>query len=187
MKELELRKRIKKKKPNFVRQDSHKKPKLAKNWRRPRGYHSKMRLGKAGKKLTVSTGYGSPKKAKGLTKEGLKPVLIRSVDIKDIKEEGIIISSKLGTKKRLELLKQAKEKGLKVINIKNIDQYIKAIEDKMAAKKEAKKKKEKEKKEKAEKAKPKKKDDLADKVSEEDKKEKEKKEKDKLLTKRDAN
>jgi len=205
MKELvELRNKIKKKKPDFIRQDAHKKTKLSKNWRKPRGYHAKIRLSKAGKRKAVTTGYGSPKKVKGLTKEGLKSILLRSANLENIKEEGIIISSKIGTKKRLGILKKAKENNLKIINIKNIDQYIKAVEDKMAAKKETKKKREKAKKEKAEKVKPKKGKDLADKVSEEDKKlssedekglekskisqkEQEKKEKDKLLTKRDAN
>ena len=187
MKEVELRNKIKKKKPKFIRQDAHKKSKLAKNWRKPRGYHAKMRLGKAGKRVTVKTGYGSPKKAKGLTKEGLTPVLITSADTSDINEQGIIISSTIGKKKKLDLLKEAKEKPLKIINIKDIDKAIKEIEDKMVTRKEAKKKREKVKKEKAEKAKPKKKEDLAEKVNEEDKKEKEKKEKDKLLTKRDSN
>ena len=38
---LKLRKRIKKKKPRFVRQDSHKKPKLKKKWKKPKGLQSK--------------------------------------------------------------------------------------------------------------------------------------------------
>ena len=41
--ELELRKKIKSKKPDFIRQDFHKK-RLKKKWKRPRGLHSKVRL-----------------------------------------------------------------------------------------------------------------------------------------------
>ena len=47
MKELlELKKKIKKKKPNFTRQETHKKSKLKKKWRRPKGIQSKLRLNK---------------------------------------------------------------------------------------------------------------------------------------------
>ena len=40
---LELRKRIKRKKPEFIRQDAHKKKSLESKWRKPKGLHSKMR------------------------------------------------------------------------------------------------------------------------------------------------
>ena len=40
---LELRKKIKGKKPNFIRQDAHKHKRLARKWRKPKGIQSKMR------------------------------------------------------------------------------------------------------------------------------------------------
>ena len=183
---LELRKKIKSKKPDFVRQDIHKKAKLKKKWRKPKGLHSKIRQCRKGKRKSVSTGYGSPKIVRGLTKDGLRPVIITSKNLEKVNkgEEGIIISSKLGNKKRIEILKKAKENGIKVINIKNIDDYIKNIDEKLRLKKEQKKGKEKEEKGKKERKKESK-ADLVTKVSEEEKKELEKKEKDKLLTKRD--
>ena len=62
---LQLRKRIKAKKPNFVRQDSHKQKEVKKKWRKPKGMQSKMRLKKKGYRKSVSIGYGSPKKVNG--------------------------------------------------------------------------------------------------------------------------
>ena len=185
---LELRKKMKRRKPDFVRQDIHKKTKLSKKWRKPKGYHAKMRQGKGGRRKTISTGYGTPKKVRGLTKEGLKPVLIRSLNLEGInaKEEGIIISSKLGSRKRVEIIKEAQKKGIAIINIKNADEYLKKIEDKLKVKEEQKKKRDEKKKEKEEKEKKKEAKDLTDKLSEEEKKEKDKIEKDKLLTKRES-
>ena len=54
------------KKPTFVRQGSHKLKRIANKvkWRRPKGYHSKLKAGKAHRK-SVSIGYGSPNEIKG--------------------------------------------------------------------------------------------------------------------------
>ena len=54
---LELRKQIKNKKPDFIRQDAHKKKKLGKKWRKARGLHSKIRLKLRGRGKFVSNGY----------------------------------------------------------------------------------------------------------------------------------
>ena len=52
---------MKKKKPKFIRQDAHKKGRLAKKWRKPKGLQSKMRLCKKGYRKRISKGYKSPK------------------------------------------------------------------------------------------------------------------------------
>lgn len=189
MKELlELRKKIKKKKPSFVRQDAHKKPRLEKKWRKPKGIHSKMRLKLRGYRRSVSVGYGSPKKVRGLHNSGLKSIMINSIkDIEklDSKKECAAIAKTIGMKKRILLINKAKAVGVRIINIKNVDAYLKNLEEKFAKRKE--KKKERKKKEKAKEVKKGKKEELADKIkTEEEKKEKVKKEKDKLLTKREV-
>ena len=51
---LEFRKKIKAKKPNFIRQDAHKKGEIKKKWRRPKGLQSKMRLHKRGYRKSPS-------------------------------------------------------------------------------------------------------------------------------------
>jgi len=196
MRELQLRRDIKKKKPKFIRQDAHKKKRLGKKWRRPKGLQSKIRLGIKGYRRGVSAGYGSPTKVKGLDRSGL---IIRHVSaLKDIeqideKQEGVIIAKSVGIKKRLDLLKMALEKGINVLNIKDSAALIKKLEgdfkkrlEKKKGLKEKKKEKEKELKKKA-KEKDDTKEGLAEKVEgEEEKQTREKKEKDKLLTKKDS-
>jgi len=183
---LELRNRMKRKKPSFVRQDFHKK-RLKKRWIKPRGLHSKVKQKKAGHQKKVSAGYGSPKEVRGLSKEGLIQAIIHNEnELNNINNEkqGVIISGKVGLKNRLLLLKKAKEKGIKILNL-NADEYLKKKEEEI--KKRLEKKKEKgESKKKKEGKKEKKEEKLEEKLSDDEKKEKEKREKDKLLTKREA-
>lgn len=181
---LELRKKLKKKKPNFVRRGCQKR--LKKKWRRPRGLHSKVRLMFKGKLKKISTGFSSPKQVRSLHRSGLKPVLVSSLKgINKIKKEteGVIIGSSVGLKKRYELVKKLNELKIKILNIKNIGEYLKKVEDELKARKD-KKKTLKEKKEKKKEEKPKKEEKLSEKIEEEEKKKEEKKEKDKVLTKK---
>ena len=192
MKELlELRKKIKAKKPRFVRQEATKKKKLRNegSWRRPKGLHSKVRLGKAGHEKMPSPGWGSPKAVKHLHKSGLRQILVRnSTDLEglDPKKDGIILSSKTGKKKKLDLIKLTEEKGFRVLNIKDTKSFVEKIKKEREEKKNAKadKKADKEKK----KAKPKKEVKPEEKKKEvedsEEKKKEDKKEKDKILTKK---
>ena len=181
---MELRKRIKSKKPDFIRQDAHKKKRLERKWRRPKGLHSKIRLNLRGRAKSASQGYRSPKKVRGLYKNGLRHSRISSVrdlEIMDPKENCIIISSSLGNKKRIDILKKAKERGFVISNIKNPEEFIKKIEDKINLKRKIKD----EAKEKKKATKTKKKENkLTEKVSDDSKKDIEKKEKDKFLTKK---
>lgn len=189
---LGLRKQIKSKKPNFIRQDYHKKKRLSNKWRRPKGLHSKIRLQFRGRAKCVSAGYGSPRKVRHLHKSGLQQCLIRSAkDLEglDAKKNCLVISSSLGDKKRIVILKKAKEQGFNVLNFNNPDDYIKKVEDKINVRK--KKKAEEKTKAKETKKAGKKEEKVAEKVKEEekqqlrDKKDVEKKEKDRILTKKD--
>lgn len=140
-KSLEERRKIKNKKPDFSRQESHKYNKLSKGWRKPRGRHSKLRLNERGHRKSVEIGFGSPKNVRFLHSSGLLPVLVAS--LKDLEnmdklKEGIVISKKLGNRKRLELIKIAKEKSLKILNIKNIDDYSNKIIENFEARKKKK-------------------------------------------------
>jgi large subunit ribosomal protein L32e len=185
---LKLRKKIKGKKPTFIRQDAHKKKKLGRKWRKPKGLHSKLRLKFKGHHKPVSKGFGSPKKVRGTDRQGLKIIVVNSIkDIEKIKDnESIIIAKRIGAKKKIELLKSANEKGVTISNIKNVEEYIKQLEAKLKERKEKREKALKERKEKKKSVKEKKeKEGLAKKISEEEKKKEEKKEKDKILTKKD--
>ena len=184
---LGLRKAIKNKKPDFVRQDANKKKGLRRGWRKPKGLHSKLGAKLKGRPKSVSQGYRSPKKVRGMHKSGLRPNLIKSLkglDALDPKKDCIIVSSSLGDKKKIFILKKAIDRGIKILNIKDPEEYIKKREDKiqLKKKKEGNKKKETKPEDKTLKKQVKK----EEKTSEESKKETEKKEKDKILTKRGA-
>ena len=177
---LELRSKIKNRKPVFIRQDNPKRMKLSDKWRKPKGIHSKIRHHFKGRRKMPSPGYKSPLEVRWLHSSGLKIINVYSVeDIKKIKKdsEGIIVAKNVGLKKRLEILKKAKELNVEVLNL-NVDNHIKKIEDFINSKKKViKETKEKPKETKAE---PKEKQVLSD----EKKKEIIRKEKDKVLTKR---
>lgn len=139
---LELRNKQKKKKPNFVRTDGNI-FKQFKNWRKPRGRHNKRRLSKKGHQKNPSIGYSSPKEVRGLTRHGLKPILICNINDlnKFTKENIIIISGKLGLNKKLKIIEKIKELKYPVMNIKNIDEFIKVSKEKQETKKQETKKK----------------------------------------------
>lgn len=179
---LELRNKIKEKKPEFIRQDNPKRMKVNYKWRKPKGIHSKIRHKFKGRRKMPSPGYKSPRKAKGMHFSGLKMCKISSLnELAKIKKdnEGIIISQSVGAKKKLQLLRKAKEINVQVLNL-NVDEQINKLtktqssktallsDDKGTKKEESKELKEKE----------------IEKLSEEDRKEAEKKERDKILTKK---
>ncbi len=177
------------KKLKFTRQDAHKKVRLGNKWRKPKGLHSKMRLSFKGYNKTVSIGYGSQKNTRGLDKSGLKIIIIKSLksfERIDAKKECIAIAKTMGLKKKIEVLKQAMKKGIKVVNVKDINAFLEAVEEKFKKSREKKeklkKKREVKKKEEKEVTKKKTIEEKVEKTVEE-KKEEEKKEKNKVLTK----
>ena len=180
---LEIRKALKEKKPEFIRQDNPKRMKLNDKWRKPKGIHSKIRHKFKGRRKMPSPGYKSPRKVKGLHSSGLKMVRIFSAgDIAKIRKEleGAVISKSVGIKKKLGILKKAKELDVKILNI-NVDEQIKKIEDFInSKKKEAKGTKKEAKGEKQEQKSEEPKQDMTD----GQKKEVDKKEKDRVLTKK---
>ncbi len=189
---LEIRKIMKERKPEFIRQDNPKRMKLNYKWRKPKGLHSKIRHHFKGRRKMPSPGYKSPAIVKGLHSTGLMIIHVASAnDVVKIKKdrEGIIVSKSVGTKKKLEIFRKAKELDVKVLNI-NIDEHIKKIEDFINSKKSksSKETKKEEKKEKSPKESKEQKHEQAQKdtdtANDESRKEAEKKEKDKLLTKR---
>ena len=191
---VELRTKLKARKPTFIRHDAHKKKRVDGTvWRRPKGRQNKMRLHRKGYAKGRSTGYGSPKTAYGLSPQGLQQVVVRTAEellALDAKSQGAIISKNVGDKRRGELLTLAQSKKIIVLNL-SLDEFNKRIEAAKAEKKEHKKAlaKRQEKKDKAAAAAKKKDDKKEDKKedetaseSEEDKKQQEKKEHDKILT-----
>lgn len=139
---LQLRELIKNKKPNFIRQDSYRCKRLGRSWRAPKGYHSKLRLKIRGKGYMPSIGWSSPRSVRGLSPEGYEQVVVHNLEELKTVKGGFILGSSVGAKKRIEILRKAKELKLKVLNIKDIDSYIRSYEDKKKLKKELEKQKE---------------------------------------------
>jgi len=140
------------KKPKFKRTDSNK-YNFKNKWRKPRGLHNKLRLKKKGHQKVPAVGYGSPKDKRGLTKEGLRPKLIFTIkDLEKLsKKDTGVISSSLGTKKKIELLEKANELNLNISNVKDINKFIEEKKAQIESRKKSRtKKKEKQKKTKEE-------------------------------------
>ena len=91
---------------------------------------NKVRRGRRGKPSMPQVGFGSPKEAYGLNKKGLSEVIISNPkDLENInpKTQTAVISRTIGKKKKLEILKRAKELNLAVSNIKDIEKTIKDL------------------------------------------------------------
>jgi len=186
---IELRKKLRKKRPSFHREDSHKVIGVKRAWRRAVGRHSKVRHQLKGYVKRVEPGYGSPALIRNSHRSGLFPVIVNTVsDIASLNkaEQGAVIASGIGRRKRVLLLNKAKELNIKVFNVKDIDQALQNIKAFIKARKEKKVeiKKKKESRSKVKKKESEKKPELAEKVESEDKKTQEKKDLDKTLSRR---
>jgi len=117
---LLLRKKIKKKKPEFLREEWFRYKRIPKNWRKPDGITSKMRINLKYRPSVVRVGYRSPRDTRGLHSSGFKEVLVHNVnDLENIdpKTQAARIGSTVGTKKRIEIEKRAEELDVRILNI----------------------------------------------------------------------
>jgi large subunit ribosomal protein L32e len=117
---LDVRKKIKSRKPTFIQQDYHKKDRLKKRWKRPTGLQSKMRHQLKGYSRRVKQGWRSPSDIRGFHGKGVDVVLISNVSQLDTvpKGSGIIISGNVGMKKKLAIVEKAEHMKILVVNIK---------------------------------------------------------------------
>jgi len=105
----------------FLRRTSKKISKLGKRrknkqvWRKPKGRDNKMREKRRGQPAVVKIGY---------QKQNPKSLIIiyNTKDLEKVKKQDLVIVGKIGKKKKIELLKKAKEKGIK-LNL-NIEKYL---------------------------------------------------------------
>ena len=128
---LEYRNAMKKKKPEFLRQCVGEKKKLGRKWRLPRGLHSKIRRKFRGHRVRVLVGFKSPTEVRGLTRTGLKPVLvINKSQLTGLdKSCGVIISSNVGKRNKIEIINEATKKGLAILNYKNANDVVKTFQN----------------------------------------------------------
>ncbi len=122
---LELRRRLKSKKPLFLRHLWWKKPKFKNKprWRKPKGNDNKMRLKRKGYPPIVEIGYRGPRRVRGYHPSGLIPVVVHSVnelEELDPNKHIIYIGATVGLRKRSLLMKTALDKGFRIANPINI-------------------------------------------------------------------
>jgi large subunit ribosomal protein L32e len=140
-KALRLRARIKKKKPDFVRQESWRYDRLKENWRRPKGIDNKMRMKIKGWPPTVNVGYRGPKAARGIHPSGYEEVLVYNVeDLKkvDPKTQAIRIAHTVSKKKRMQIIQEARRRKITILNLGETKEEVKeaVVEEKKPEKPE---------------------------------------------------
>ena len=131
-KALQTRKRAKHKKPEFLRSESWRYAKLSESWRRPRGIDHKMRRKIKGWPPMVSTGYKGPKVARGLHPSGYREVLVhnaKEVTEIDPKTQAARIAHTVGKRKRAQIIAEATERKIVVLNAKTVKEAEKEAEE----------------------------------------------------------
>ncbi len=116
---LDLRDEMSHGRPQFLRQEWFRFPRLGEKWRRPRGQHSKMRRHVSYRPVVVSIGYRGPKAARDLHPSGFREVMVYNPDQLegvDPKVEAVRIGSSVGFKKRQAIEARADELGIRVLN-----------------------------------------------------------------------
>ncbi|WP_440764625.1 50S ribosomal protein L32e [Natronorubrum sp. DTA7] len=106
-------------KPQFNRQDYHKKKRTPESWRRPRGQLSKQRRGIKGKGPKVQAGYRTPEAVRGKHPSGFDEVYVENTnDLEGVdgSYEAVRIASSVGARKRERIEEQAEEQGVRVLN-----------------------------------------------------------------------
>jgi len=117
---IRIRKQIKNRTPDFLREEWFRYKRVPKNWRRPDGITSKMRINKKYRPSKVRVGFRGPKDVRGFHSSGFKEVMVYNVnDLEKIKKDtqAARIGSSVGTKKRIEIEKKAEELKIRVLNI----------------------------------------------------------------------
>ena len=95
------------------------KRKKLQKWRRPRGKDNKMRLKEKGRPGVVKIGYKQSNSTRGKI-NGMNVNMIKNLnDLKNLENGSPVTIGRFGKKKKLELIKIIKEKGLTLINFSN--------------------------------------------------------------------
>ncbi len=117
---IRIRKQIKSRTPEFLREEWFRYKRIPRNWRRPDGISSKMRINKKYRPSKVRVGFRSPKDVRGLHSSGFEEVMVYNTsDLEHINKEtqAARIGGSVGTRKRLEIEKKAEELDVRILNM----------------------------------------------------------------------
>ena len=106
-------------KPQFNRQDYHKKKRIPTSWRKPRGGLSKQRRRMKSKGPVVEAGFRSPTASRDLHPSGFEEVRVHNTDDLDGVDgdtQAVRIASKVGGRKRERIEDEAEEREIRVLN-----------------------------------------------------------------------
>ena len=123
--------------PKFIRRNWTKASRLGKGrkkkqvWRAPKGRHSKTRKKRKGYPIKVMVGFKQSQKE--------KPKMINNLkEFEKIGKGEKVVIGKIGMKKKIEIAKKAKEKGIIITNLK-VNKILKKIQKEEAKSKMEKK------------------------------------------------
>jgi len=106
-------------KPQFNRQDYHKKKRIPTSWRKPRGGLSKQRRRMKSKGPVVQAGFRSPKASRDLHPSGFEEVRVHNVgdlDGVDGDTQAVRIASSVGARKRERIEETCEDREIRVLN-----------------------------------------------------------------------
>ena len=123
--------------PTFLRRNWNRLSRLGKKrrkkqvWRSPHGRHNKMREKRKGYPAIVSIGYKQKV-------DDEKKILVNNLrELLNLGKGEVAVLGKVGNKKKIELVKVAKEKGIKIynLNLKKFDEKMEKQKSEKGAKK----------------------------------------------------
>jgi large subunit ribosomal protein L32e len=117
---LQIRRQIKKRTPEFLREEWFRYKRISKNWRHPDGITSKMRINLKYRPSKVRVGFRGPQETRGLHSSGFEEIIVYNVsDLESInpKTQAARIGSSVGTKKRINIEKKAEELDIRLLNL----------------------------------------------------------------------
>ncbi len=116
----------------FLRRDVNRFAKFGKGkgkkakWRAPKGRDNKMREKRKGYPVVVSIGYKSEKTLRGKINEKEPVTIMNILDLKKIGKDQIGLIGKVGKKKKIEIVTEAKKMKVELKNV-NIESFLKKL------------------------------------------------------------